>query len=123
MEKENMLRVLKVEPLKHPEVVTIANNLDSLQDAVDGYIEFIYPEDGVVIMVNEEGKINGLRGNRRFYDDILAGVFYVIGDGNDGELVSLPEEKIKQYTELFYEPEYISQEEVESKVDTSAFWF
>ncbi len=123
MEKENMLRVLKVEPLKHPEVVIIANNLDSLQDAVDGYIEFIYPEDGVVIMVNEEGKINGLRGNRRFYDDILAGVFYVIGDGNDGELTSLPEEKIKQYTELFYEPEYISQEEVESKVDTSVFWF
>ena len=62
--KENKLTVLKVEPGKAPEEVTIPNTLDAMQHVVGGYIEVVYLEDACLVC-NEEGKLIGLEGNRR----------------------------------------------------------
>ena len=51
-------------------------------------------------MCNEEGKLIGLEGNRRLGDDILVGVFYIMSENEEGELISLTERKIKRYTEV-----------------------
>ena len=93
--KQKEIRVLMVEPGKHPKVTTITNDLDSLQKAVSigceqqGLIEIVGIEDRVCILCNEEGKLIGLEGNRRLGNDILVGVFYVVGEDGRGNLVSL----------------------------------
>lgn len=67
-------------------------------------------------MCNEEGKLIGLDGNRRLGDDILAGVFYIMSEGEDGDLVSLSERKIKHYTNIFWEPETFDRAEIEDAI-------
>ena len=112
MEKEKVIRVLCVAPEKKLTIVTLENELHSLQDAVSveagerGLIELIGVENGVDIMLNEEGKLLGLPLNRRFGNDILVGAFYVVGV--DGEhLASLPGAMVEKYRKVFDEvPEF-----------------
>ena len=114
------ITVLMVEPGKHPKVTTLKDDRDSLQKAVSigsdqqGLIEFVSLGNGDCIMCNEEGKLIGLDGNRRLGNDILVGVFYVMSENEDGELVSLTEQKIRNYTELFWEPEVFDRTEIDA---------
>lgn len=85
--KEEMLTVLKVEPGKPPEEVTMPNTLEAMQKMVGGFIEVVYLDD-VCLVCNEEGKLVGLEDNRRVGDDIIAGTFFLAGDTEDGELCS-----------------------------------
>ena len=112
---ETKIKVLKVEPMKHPEEVTLNNTLRALQAAVGGLIEIINLEDDVYLLCNEEGKLIDLPGNRRVGNDIIAGTFYVCGSDEDGELGSLPAEKMNYYGKLFYEPEEFQKKEVQAK--------
>ena len=114
--KEKTIKVLKVEPMKAPTVTHLKNDLNSLQEAVDGLIEIIPLGKGVVILDNEEAKLRNMQGNRRFFNDIIAGTFYVVGDDDKGNLCSLTEEQIAYYNAVFLEPEVISDEEVASSV-------
>ena len=124
--KEKEITVLMVEPHKRPTVTTLANDLTALQKAVSigadyqGLIEIISIGDGDCILCNEEGKLIGLEGNRRVGSDIIAGVFYIMSEGEDGELVSLAEEKIQHYTQRFWEPEVFDSAEIEPAVHV---WF
>ena len=114
------IKVQMVEPGKHPRVVMLKDNLHDLQKAVSigadykGLIEIISIGNGDCILCNEEGKLIGLEGNRRLGRDILVGVFYVLSEDMSGNLVSLSEEKIKHYTEHFWQPERFSQEEIDA---------
>ena len=118
----NEITVLMVEPGKYPRVTKLNDDLDSLQKAVSigadyqGLIEFVSLENGDCIMCNEEGKLIGLEGNRRVGDDILVGVFYIMSENKDGELVSLTDQKIKRYTEAFWVPESFDSAEIENTV-------
>ena len=59
MEQNESLTVLLIEPERYPKVVQISSDLKSLQQAVGGWIEAVYPwEDKAAIILNEEGKIN-----------------------------------------------------------------
>lgn len=66
--KQKEIRVLMVEPGKHPRVTVLKNDLDSLQKAVSigadyqGLIEIISIGNGDCILCNEEGKLIGLDG-------------------------------------------------------------
>ncbi len=117
--KESVIRVLKVEPHKVPEVIYLENRLEVLQTAVSigaeyrGLIEIIGLDAKTCIICNEEGKLIGLEPNRRLGSDILCGVFYVVGQSGGGDLTSLPEEAIRYYADIFGEPEDISMEEVQ----------
>ncbi len=55
----------------------------------------------------------GLPGNRSLGNDIIAGTFFVGGSNDDGEFVSLAEDKIQQYSDQFQKPEAFTQEQVE----------
>lgn len=116
------ITVLMVEPGQHPKVTNLKDDLDSLQKAVSigadyqGLIEFVSLGNGDCIMCNEEGKLIGLEGNRRLGDDILVGVFYVMSENEDGELLSLSERKIKHYTNVFWEPETFDCMEIENSL-------
>ena len=120
--KEKNITVLMVEPGKNPVVTTLENELEKLQEAVSigapftGLIEIFGIDDGVSILCNEEGKLIGLEGNRHFLGEILCGVFYVVGDDEEGNLTSLSPEILEKYSKLFWEPEEISIEDVQSSV-------
>lgn len=121
------ITVLMVEPGKHPKVTTLKDDLDSLQKAVSigtdyqGLIKFVSLGNGDCIMCNEEGKLIGLDGNRRLGNDILVGVFYIMSENKDGELLSLSEKKIKRYTELFWEPETFDRSDIEVTLSCSFY--
>ena len=116
-EKENSgkISVLIIEPMKEPYAQEIDSGLASLQKAVGGDIEAVYPyDDPVALVCNEEGKLNGLQLNRalRAEDgevyDIIAGTFMVTGltDDNFG---SLSPELQQKYAEQFKQPEMFAQ--------------
>ena len=112
------MRVLIVEPLKAPYEREIGNDLKSMQSVVGGYIQAIYPFDDeeIALICNEEGKLIGLAPNRRLGDDILCGVFYVVAEDDEGELVSLTPEQVEKYSEFFGTFESIPAEEVDHTV-------
>ena len=120
--KENRIKVLKVAPHQPPEPVWLDNDLESLQKAVSigasytGLIEIVSLDEDVALLLNEEGKLIDLEPNRRLGHDILCGVFYVVGQDEEGELTSLSETAFEHYAELFKEPETITEEEVNKSI-------
>lgn len=118
--KEKEIVVLMVEPGKHPVEVKLTNELDALQKAVSigstyqGLIEIVPLENNVCLLCNEEGKLIGLEGNRRVGGDIITGVFYIVGENKNGELTSLPQEKMEYYKKRFWEIEEYSSADVDN---------
>lgn len=97
------IRVLKVEPGRPPEEVTIPNTLEALQSAVSGYIEALDLDSDAVLLCNEEGKLLGLPANRRVNGDTIAGTFLIVGSA-DGDFCSLSEEDMAYYDREFAQP-------------------
>lgn len=59
--QDAQITALLVESFKEPRITKISTDLSALQKAVGGYIEAVYPfSDSVVVIVNEEGKLEGL---------------------------------------------------------------
>lgn len=120
--KETKIKALKIEPGMHPCTVELSNDLDSLQKAVSigapdqGLIEFAYLGDNISLMLNETGKLLGLAPNRRLGEDILCGVFYVVAENEDGELMSLTPAQKEHYSQMFWEPDVIDQAEIGNTV-------
>ena len=113
---QNEIKVVMVEPNKHPIVTTIKTKLENLQEAVGGLIEIIDIEANICILCNEEGKLIGLAGNRKLGDDILVGTFYVCGSNDEGDLVSLTNSQIDKYIKFFWEPQTFTQGEIEDSI-------
>ncbi len=108
---KDTMHVLLVESDKHPRQIEIGTSLEDLQAAVGGFIEATYPfEDQVALIMNEEGKLNGLSLNRALRDDsgeiydIVAGSFLVVGLTED-DFGSLTPEQMTAYEEKFHNPE------------------
>lgn len=105
------MKVLMVEPGKSPYETEIAGGLESLQAAVGGDIQAVYPYDDLVALIcNEEGKFMGLPLNRALYDDegrmydIVAGNFLIVGLGEE-DFTDLPAELMEKFSEQFKYPE------------------
>ena len=103
------MKVLMVEPGKIPHEADIEPGLRSLQAAVDGYIQAVYPyEDPVALICNEDGKFMGLPLNRALRDDagevydIIAGNFLITGLGEESFSDLSPElmEKYKEWKNI-----------------------
>lgn len=110
MQKEKM-DVLLVKPNAYPQRVSIDTGLEDLQKAVGGCIEVIYPfSEEIGLVMNEEGKLNGLPLNRALRSedgdmyDVIAGDFLVVGltDENFG---SLTPEQMDKFEAMFHQPE------------------
>lgn len=111
MKNENKIRVLKIEPGKMPYEKEMINDLEGIQAEVGGLFECIYLRDGCIAVVNEEGKLNGMELNRRIGNDIIAGPFFICGDSEDGEFISLTDAECEKYMGDFTEiPEFTGDE-------------
>ena len=81
-------------------------------------------EENVCVLLNDDGKLIGLDGNRRLWNgDIIAGTFYVCGSDNEGNLTSLNDEQIERYSQMFFEPQEFRKEEVEETIRIDFFMF
>ena len=109
-----MMKVVMVEPNKPAYITEIEHSLKGMKEAVGGLIEPIYylDEPRTVMVGNEEAKLIGMEGNRRFGDRIVAGPFFICGD-NGEDFCSLSDELCEKYVQKFAVPESISQDEVE----------
>ncbi|KAF5058867.1 hypothetical protein DSECCO2_342120 [anaerobic digester metagenome] len=113
--KENKIKVVKMDVGKSPAVKEIDNTLGALQTEVGGLIECVYLDDGCIAVVNEEGKLNGMEPNRRLGSDIICGPFFVCGDSEDGEFVSLDNKQVEEYMQMFSDVPIFAGEEPELK--------
>ena len=115
--KKKTIKVLKVAPHCKPEIVTLTNALEALQEAVSegadsvGLIEIIPLTDTASLLCNEEGKLIGLEPNRRIGYDVICGTFYVVGEDREGNLTSLSTKDMDYFKVRFAVPENISADE------------
>ena len=108
-----MMKVLYIQTGEKPQVIEIRHTLSEMQRLVGGTISSFMPfNDGSVIILNDNGKIDGLPLNRAVYDkngeiaDIIAGDFFICYAAPDSsEFSSLPDELIRKYSELFKIPQ------------------
>ena len=110
------IKILVVEPFKLPYEKTIPNRLKDKQNVVGGYIEYVrlLEDEDVVLICNEEGKINGSSYNRDIGYDIIFGTFMIVRESaDDGEDRSLTAEQIEKYKQRFG---YNSIKETENKI-------
>ena len=105
------MRILKMEPGKAPYEKEIENELDAIQQEVDGGLfQVFYMGDGTIMCCNDEGKLNGMEMNRRFCDDIICGPFFMVGDAGS-DFRSLTDEEVQRYSEQFAEPDQFADYE------------
>lgn len=107
------IKCLLVEPYELPKEIEIENTLEAKQHLVGGYIECVYlPNDNnVVLICNEEGKINGLRLNRDIGHDIISGPFLIVGeDYEKSGFKSLTDDQLLRYKMRFDENSIIQTE-------------
>lgn len=109
------IRVLLVEPMKRPRLVTVEHTLENLQSLVGGCIEAIYPwDDPVGVVCDEDGIANGKEPNRLLTDDdgnpydVLKGTFFICRLGKE-DFCSISDEMAEKYTERFRWPELFAR--------------
>ena len=112
MKKQEEIKVVIVEPLKAPRIEIIENTLEAMQKIVGGWIEPLNIADGIDIICNEEGKMNGLTLNRGLRTEggeiweVIAGTFLIAGfDDDTGHQISLTDEQAEYYKKKFWEAE------------------
>lgn len=109
------LRVLIVEPEKPPYIAEIKNNLEVLQELLNGNIQYVGLDSDTFLYCNEEGKLLGLQGNRKLDNgDIVAGTFIICREDGTGEEASLTDKQIEKYMRRFMEPEQYTVQDVEA---------
>ena len=114
---ENVIKVLFVQPGKYPLAAELGTQLSDLQQAVGGFIETCYftCDDEVVMILNDEGKLNGMVPNRALYNengeiiDIVFGPFFIC-DCSGENFGSLTDEQIERYKNQFLKPEWFRKE-------------
>lgn len=114
------LRMLMIQPHRTPIVTFVREDIDDLQRAVsdhgeDSRIQYTYPfDDDCMVLGNDDAKCIGMEGNRRFGESIYAGPIFITRDNHNSGLCSLTDEQVQKYSEMFAEPQDISQDEVEA---------
>ncbi len=110
--KDGRIKVLMVEPGKKAYEKEIGTSLEEMYSALDcDCIQTFYPYDDLVVIVcDDEGKINGSRPNRAIYGedgtmmDIVCGKFFIC-DCSSSEFKSLPDNMMEKYKKQFLLPE------------------
>lgn len=100
------MKILIVEPGKHPRQADIPHTLRHLQEIVGGYIQAVYPwDDPVALVCDEEGLLKQAQFNRLVAPEVaIFGTFFICGLGEE-DFTDLPEELMEKYSRQLYEPE------------------
>lgn len=119
---DGLLKIVYVEPGWSPFVSEVSSDLKSIQKAVDDLFQPVYMDDGTILVCNEEAKLRDMPGNRHVGDSIIAGPFFMVGDGGE-DFRSLTDAETEKYMAQFAQPEEITQAEVRGDMGyTMVFW-
>lgn len=88
------IKVVVQNPGELSRIVTVPNTLEALQELVGGYIEVVGIGNGLLLVMNEEGKIRGLPENVRCLYDTIVGPVFITAD-KDEDFRSLTTEEIQ----------------------------
>lgn len=95
------MKVIGVRVNEPAKVEQIDGSLESMQKFVGGYIEMLPLEDELVLICNEEGKLNHLPFNRLILNekgqpyDVIAGDFFICNAPFESEnFESVPDDKV-----------------------------
>ena len=87
------MRVVYKMPGEKPEVRDIGNELEDLQELVQGWIEHVTLKEGLGLIINEEGKLHGMMPN--FFlpriEDMIVGPAVFVGEAG-GDFTDIAEE-------------------------------
>lgn len=109
-----LLRVVYVEPGKPAYEAEIRDDYRAIQKAVGGLFDLVRLDSKSLIVCNDEGKLNGMPGNRKLEDGtVIAGPFFVISEKGEN-FASLSDVQVDTYLQKFAQPQEISQTEVEN---------
>lgn len=112
MTKVKKIRIIVCEPNELPRVETVEPCLETWQKLVDGLIQVIYPfDDDACVILNDEGKLKGLAGNRPLADengviyDVMVGTFVIVRAPEDSDdFDSLTDEQVEKYMAKYSAP-------------------
>jgi len=88
------MKIIIKESGKQPYEKEIKNDLTVLQEIVGGYIEVLPITQEILMICNEEGKLEGLPYNFTLGNDYIVGTVFFIGN-NEPEFRSLDDAEIK----------------------------
>ena len=91
---EKKIKVVVQNPGELSRIVTVPNTLEALQELVGGYIEVVGIGNGLLLVMNEEGKIRGLPESVRCLYDTIVGPVFITAD-KDEDFRSLTTEEIQ----------------------------
>ena len=100
------MRILLVEPGKHPRITEIDGSLEQMQKTVGGYIQAVYPwKDNVALVCDEEALYKDSEWNRYICEGLaIKGTFFICGI--DGEnFADLPTDLAEKYLQRLYTPQ------------------
>ncbi len=107
--KEKELKIVLKKVGENPEIMNIENTLEKKQELVGGLIEIVPVLEDILLICNEEGKLDNLLPNLIFPYDYIAGDCFFVGDDyKNGDFKSLTDEQITEIKELCKKREYIS---------------
>ena len=95
------MKVIVKEVHKQPEVREIKNELSVLQELVGGYIEVVRVDD-VLLICNEEGKLQGLQPNFSIGHDTIVGTAVFVGFDGSEDFTSLTDMQVLWVMDKFY---------------------
>ena len=104
--EEKLIRGLLVTPDFGVEEIEFEDDYHELKRLVEGYIEMPYIFPDVTIIINEEGKLNGSKPNKwlcvgKNIVDTIYGNIVIADSDEEGNLISLSDEKLEKYFKLF----------------------
>lgn len=109
--KEKELKIVLKKVGENPEIMKIENTLEKKQELVGGLIEVVPVLEDVLLVCNEEGKLDNLLPNLIFPYDYIAGDCFFIGDDyKNGDFRSLTDEQITEIKELCKKHQYMLED-------------
>ena len=102
------MKILIVEPGKHPRAAEIPHTLEQMQQTVGGYIQAVFPwDDPVTLVCDEEGLLKQLEFNRIVAPEVaIFGTFFLCGLGEE-DFSDLPDELMEKYSKLLHAPQFL----------------
>jgi hypothetical protein len=90
------IRVVVKKPNEQAIIKCVVDDLSTWQRLVGGYIEVVPYDDylNILVICNEEGKLEGLSPNIVYYNDILVGTIVFVSSNEEGDFVGLNDEQI-----------------------------
>ncbi len=87
------------------QLTEVKNELKDLQETVGGYIEVVRLQSNLILICNDESKLNGSLPNRWCRGDIICGDFFFCGvDGED--FCDVPEDLLPVINAFYGPPQY-----------------